>query len=377
MAPANLSINVLPVPVKGPHVVFLIHGMGKYVNDDGMPNDWASDWITLLETEAGKYNYFQQPGKSLSELITWVPITYDVYFHHYWKYLAETLAELKPELATKFPDLATDLPTADTMTNQNLYTHWADPLLWFASEFHQLVVAFVHEHLLKNIKAVEDHYQNLGQGLQVQTSIIAHSLGTAVAHDALAMLPAVISDLHTTNPDTLIINNLHTIANVSRILELDALPVYADPVSVKRWEDPNRSYCNSFYHYHNEYDPFTWLRRFHADQVPVGGTQVQIKTLEGDIMGIHGMENYLANPRVHGPILNSFANYSDIVTAADIDTYEATATTIDHTNLPGTIQEIVSNEDHLDLDQSEALEKLKEMLKEYGSQLLKGVTNHA
>ena len=90
--------------------------------------------------------------------------------------------------------------------------------------------------------------------------IVAHSLGTAVAHDSLALLSAKneTQGNRQLNLMTHKLGSLHMIANVSRVL---AYVIDVDKSSVR----PGSSGCvSSYLQYNNNLDPFTRVAPFRA-----------------------------------------------------------------------------------------------------------------
>ncbi len=191
------------------------------------------------------------------------------------------------ELIQKLTDFETRLGTDDF-----LYTHWLDVLLYgatfygpriraeFAGQFHDL--ASQHGH--------------------ANVHVIAHSLGTAVVHDTFAQLYRTGANIFDNIPDyppgNFNISTLWMFANVSRLLNL-----------LNGLEDPNHSTvvpggngCADFmFNIRHQLDPFTWFKQYKR-------TANDLFHLENEVVreiNTHDFYEYVAAPLVSRTILET------------------------------------------------------------------------
>lgn len=174
-----------------------------------------------------------------------------------------------------------------------LYTHWMD-VVYYGLMFwgEKIRVDFA--------KKINDVMIEANRGNR-DVHIIAHSLGTAVAHDTLAKLFRKDVDITSEVPGLDIakfrIKSLWTVANVSRLLNL--LNDIADPnKSIVNATDDGC--CDYLVNARNTFDPFTWPKQYNRDD---GNYQL----LEVDTVrywNTHDIKEYMAAPPVAAYILS-------------------------------------------------------------------------
>jgi len=196
-------------------------------------------------------------------------------------------------------------------------THFGDVLLYA----YTTVGAQVRASLAEKITAM------IATGTAPsEIHVIAHSLGTSVTHDTLAMLSAKHKERTDTqlNIVTHRIGSLHLIANVSEILD-----VY---VSIDQsYVRPGRNGCVSkYYQYNNRFDPFTRVAPFKPRN---DGSWISKGTFKNHYASIatndvtggnpHALSHYLLDP-VNSSVLfpTAFnvdvnARYTDAIAAYD------------------------------------------------------------
>lgn len=152
---------------------------------------------------------------------------------------------------------------------------------------------------------IDQIMQELDPGTDVlRWSVIAHSMGTAVAHDSL--LELFTRKKKGLKPEQHGLQVLMMVANVSRLLEDPDL--YQDDVYrsiVRPSTDPAGGVCRYYLNARHEYDPIPMPKRFKPaeswpdpqaradrryEELPIGIVE------EADV---HGLEHYLRNPAVH------------------------------------------------------------------------------
>ena len=302
------------------HSLFIMHGMGRHVPD------WAASTVALLQTLPARYGYtwFDANG-ALDEHLDAVPVDYDDVFDQYvqeWGQSAEALGAQAGDHGVDISGILGWLEGADETEDNFFWTHVVDVVLY---RFFSIVTAEVRLRVKTQIAAELERQGENGQ--IVQASVLAHSLGTSVAHDSLALLgtqPVQTDD--GPNESFMLGNhrfaNVFMCANVGRVLETHP-KVYQ---SVMRPPGSGPSYVDAYFNFRHVYDPFPMVRQFG----PVGWSAKRFKD-RGDLQkvlqfNVHGLDHYLDDPRVHIPILRATVGEWSVTPAqeqAAISAYDA------------------------------------------------------
>lgn len=181
---------------------------------------------------------------------------------------------------------------ADFDEDDMLYTHWMD-IVYYGLMFwgEKIRVDFA--------KKINDVMIEANRGSR-EVHIIAHSLGTAVAHDTLAKLFRKDVNITSKVPGLDIakfrIKSLWTVANVSRLLNL--LNDIADPNhSIVNGTDT--SCCAHLINVRNAFDPFTWVMQYNGR-----GNRYKLKEVNTVRQGnTHDIKEYMASPPVASHLL--------------------------------------------------------------------------
>ena len=303
-----------------PHPLFIMHGMGRHVPD------WAESTVALLHSLPDRYGYawFEANG-ALEEHVDAVPIDYDDVFDHYlqqWGTSAEELGAQAGDHGVDIGSILGWLEGADETEENFFWTHVVDVVLY---RFFSIVTAEVRLRVRSQI-AAELERQGENGGI-VQASVLAHSLGTSVAHDSLALLGTQpVESENGPNYSFMLGNhrfaNVFMCANVGRVLETHP-KVYQ---SVVRPPGSGPSYVDAYFNFRHRYDPFPMVRPFG----PVGWNPILFRE-RGDFekvrqFNVHGLEHYLEDPRVHIPILRATVGEWSVTPAQEqsaIAQYEA------------------------------------------------------
>ncbi|MBI3529023.1 MAG: hypothetical protein HY067_13770 [Betaproteobacteria bacterium] len=324
------------------NVIFFVHGIGRH----GKGWSQAPDGPVVALNEAMKqYACFQ--GKSLSDFVDPVEILYDDLFDlvlSKWAQLAEDLGPVGGNIdwIGKVQSLLTGVGD-----NKNEYADYGGDVLLYGgfdlvARAVRLRVAsvFAGEVLQRHLKA-----QNL-EGQFPKFGIVAHSMGTAVAHDALWTLatadflkdkstlatsraitkaPELIASTtlsddqrdhfekvetgtrdHPDRPMPFPVNTLLLVSNVIPLISR----VNGDYLSSMH---DNLLQCAAFRDVNNRFDPICNVKRFAV------GNRTNGKRIDVDHIhekNVHGFGHYLSNPLVHMPLL---VRMTDVVTPDDID----------------------------------------------------------
>lgn len=277
-------------------VLFIVHGMGVHDSPS-----WPTSVVDKLDALAANYRHFQDDGRKFSELVDIVPVGYDRFFSDQlkkWDRSADELGTFAAENAVSLPQVLDWLSTASETEKNFFWSHTVDVLLY---RFFQLITKPVRLSVMDQIvKGVNTRAQG---GQNVSASVMAHSLGTAVTHDALASLATTpFGGSNAFMSGNFRFANVFMVANVGRILETTpkcyASPLHPTSIAAAK------AYCSQYFNFRHAYDPFPVLRAF--EPVNWGRNFYAIEGLRHfHDVNPHGWEHYLDHPKVHVPIFNA------------------------------------------------------------------------
>ena len=274
------------------HTLFLVHGMGR--NPAGT---WhVPVWEKLIEVSK-RYEFFGQ--EKLADWAEPVAIDYDRHIETALKRWSDMAGEFSAFAGANELRFAADLDWLKGAADDDagfLLSHAADVVIY---RFFKLEQGRIQDSVKADIVARIEQMRQ--QDSSAAFTLVAHSLGTAVAHDALAELGA--AETLDGRPNVFSAKNfsfrsIHMLANVSRLLQTEP-KVYE---SVVRPGSGGNSYCDRLYSPRHELDPFTLPMPYE----PLGWAGYTGEPLRHfRHLDIHGFEHYLDHPRVHIPILRS------------------------------------------------------------------------
>lgn len=241
----------------GRHIVFLVHGMGTYVDGDGgLDNSWHEDAKACMKACYEQYEEFTSVC-SFEDAYEIVEINYDGIFNtflEHWNKLAEEIAAVAPEAVTPLRKLFTG---AGAVEDNFLWTHFGDVL------FYRFAPTARHHVQLNAAKQIVDrlhqeHVDAVGVGRQMRPwSVLAHSLGTRVSHDALANLARHQADRGVAG-NWAAPTVVAMLANVSRVIERGIAGL---PAAYQANLRPGLN-CVNYVSVCHRFDPFTFLDPF-------------------------------------------------------------------------------------------------------------------
>jgi hypothetical protein len=277
------------------HLLFLIHGIGVH------ETDWAEEVdgpVKTLQKISRQYPYFQ--SKPLEEKVEFVPIHYDEIFQEIASQCQQDAAQIEELDPTgTFKQSLSWMASAGEKEKNFLWSHVADLAMY---RFCPLYRQRVRSHVIAEIAGrIEQALETDGSAT---CSVLAHSMGTAVAHDSLHLLGTVRwgGKTNALNPSHWRFNHLFMVANTSRFLQnedREMKKAYESIVRPGPVEDP-ASYCATYWNFRHEADPVPFPRMFD----PFGWknyTSVAIRHYYEP--NVHNLSHYLLHPRVHIPIL--------------------------------------------------------------------------
>lgn len=278
-----------------PDKLFLVHGMGNH------QDDWAEPVVELLRDIYSRYRVSKLV--SFDERFKVVPIRYDSIFRdtvQRWQQDASAVGQLADGVgADEVNTLVGWLRNAQVDENF-AWTHAADVLLYrLFFDVRQAVKVRVARQIAEEIVDLRTNES---------WSVIAHSLGTAVAHDALDMLwrgqaPGVPPAF---SPAQGKAQMVMMVSNVSRLLQ--TVPkAYESLVKPGAANQPDRG-CFQFLNVRHRFDPFTFPRRFDPQAWPdsqtvAAGRYANLEVEHFHQANVHDLVHYLKHPAVHIPML--------------------------------------------------------------------------
>ena len=271
------------------HVVFLVHGIGRHANGVvGRVSVAAFTDQVQQELLAAARAY---PGFDPSQLVL-KPVLYDdVFVTHVtrWDALATSLA------ATPFASLTDWMRGASDP--DFLWDSIGDVILYRVfAEAQQHVITRVASQMV----AAVEHY-----GPEADYSIVAHSLGTAVAHDTVQKLATVAIDGNRVmQPPNFRFRNFFALANVSRLVSATDLNFYRNTRVRPRESGLPADQCSVEYYanFRHIADPVPSVVRF----APPGWNPRAVANVELAHLrdaNVHAYTHYLQNPRCADLIL--------------------------------------------------------------------------
>jgi hypothetical protein len=274
--------------------------------------DWAQpvlEQIVSLPNRHG-YQWFEREG-GLTDHVDIVPVTFDECFTDLltgWSSSSVELAEFANRNRIAIPNVLGWLENAGDEEKNFFWSHLVDVLLY---RFINQVRAEVRLRLRRVL--VEAITARMAGGNIVEASVLAHSLGTSIVHDSLALLGSEpIDGNHAFMVGSFQFANLFMVANVSRILE--TIPSTDSSVVHPATINPQQAYCQAYYNFRHTLDPFPSIRPFEPwnwgdDFITVTGLN-KIRAFN-----VHGFQHYLEAPQVHVPILRGL--FGNIIEPAE------------------------------------------------------------
>jgi hypothetical protein len=275
--------------------IFLVHGMGHH------PEGWHEPVQTAIKKLYGKYKLSRVP---FDKRFSIKPISYDSVFRSLvtrWQADAAALGAASATVgATEVGNLVGWLRNAGQVDNNFVWSHAADVLLY------RLFYTVRHE--VKTHVAAEFAREIDSLPASARWSVIAHSLGTAVAHDSLDMLMSGTQEdgsptgFEARHEQAFVIAQ---VANVSRVLQT-AAKAYESNIKPGKAGQNGRG-CRRFLNFRHVLDPFTIPKMFRPDAWPdstaaANGLYQYVEVNHIHDVNVHDLTHYLKNPDVHIPL---------------------------------------------------------------------------
>lgn len=323
------------------NTVFIIHGMG--VHKPGWTAD-ESGPIPVLARVANQYSGFSDQAP-LSDVVEFKEISYNDVFTKILARWEELADEIKGKLPEATPSAIKDITEKLAAVNEpdnwfsthalDVVFYWGFPLI---RRLVQLRVA------TKMMKTISQHAPR-ASGEDRKYILIAHSLGTTIAHDSIhkmaktswlgneelslaavnamdpddqvsaADLEAAISrfGIHPFGPGLFKFDAIYMISNTSRLLQKAASSAYQSVVKpMFSAGGPTANSCRRLINVDHFLDPVSKIRRHRAEEAWPNAARFGTAKDMFDIrhihdVNVHALEHYLIHPRVHGDILFEIA----------------------------------------------------------------------
>ena len=282
------------------NVLFLLHGVGRHAKG------WSRDPVAALQAAMRLYPECFERGKSLDQYLTVVEIKYDDIFDTVLDRWAELAAALPtPSGAFNWTRKVTQL-LAKAGDERNLFARYGGDVLLYCG--FALVARAAR---LRINSLIASTIAEKSEGKPPKFALAAHSLGTAVAQDALYQLATGrwVSDdeqltadenfvpaLASTAPPRELAVNLHGLFLVS-----DTSPVLHQCGYYSELERNGVYDCHAVWSMNHKLDPISSVGgAFQPGPWRPDRKDVRVKHFHSE--NIHDFAHYLAHPAVHSEI---------------------------------------------------------------------------
>jgi hypothetical protein len=274
-------------------IVFLLHGMGEF------GPDWEQDVVGELRRFC---DGFSKPGPGdFDRRFQCMGLNYSLLFREIleeWARRKDGIDDLAAELGATLVEKLVAWIADENTAEKNFF--WTHP---FDVATYRLLPTVRDAVKVRVALQIFEATKNLPES--ATWSVIAHSLGTAVAHDTLQAWftqPLAGGGTLGQHKHPLL---LQMVANVSRILQNSSGDVFNSDVR------PGRA-CDFYFTAHHPLDPFTVPRPFLPAQWPgpPSPENYMLAQLEHDYIqqpNIHDIAHYLRHPDVVIPLFRCLA----------------------------------------------------------------------
>ncbi|PLW67752.1 hypothetical protein [Pseudohalioglobus lutimaris] len=275
----------------GKHVIFLLHGMGTHTED------WSNKAIKEFKANARAIGY----PMSLTDDFEFVEISYDHLFLDYINAHNKNAEQITTFMTTAqigamksvFRGLF-EYATGSLDNEEFVTSALGDVFLYRLSDYANVVRTYILQVITATLNV---------RG-KPPWSVIAHSMGTRVIHDAMDEFTADVTNRNVFGKPVA----LAMVANVTHLLAYNPSTLWRK-TRVFPAKAPSKGACLRYVNALHPADPFTWIREF--DPVPEWGnnaefsgryrnTQIGFKELTRG--NSHSFTGYLEHPRVAADI---------------------------------------------------------------------------
>ena len=315
-------------------IVLLVHGMGSFTPPNEGANQLGSFGQAFVDAaDASLAAFANHSGESIQEHVDIEECHYNDIFETVRENMSEDATNLQTRLGNIEAIFAggSFLQTFVGKLNgweqrfgeeEFFYTHWLD-VLFYTTYIGEAARTRFAEKLSGLIEETDSR----------KIHVIAHSLGTAVTHDALMKIyppggvpvPGSPDNIFSVENDQ--IGSLWMFANVSKLV--NSVTPLPDPLSEVTTVKPGNGGCTKrFYNVRHELDPFTMILRFDPRNDGAWLSQdtyrLRYKAILNDIVidaNTHSFTQYIKDPNVSLSLLPKLMGSSKFrPTKAEIET---------------------------------------------------------
>jgi hypothetical protein len=306
--------------------VFLVHGVGTDSKGWSTRKDGP---VTTLTTASKQYDCFKD--RALSDQINFVEILYDDIFDGVLKGWSDLATQLEADagglLTGGSLKVLEDLKKGD----ENAFAKYGGDVLLY--RFFPVYTKAVLLRVMAQITA------EVAKADAIDYGLVAHSLGTTVAHDALHILaegtwqgttltvdPGDLTKAGITGEQVAIDKifasggdnpfapgssrfrwfSIMMIANTSPLLHVTRKDPYSSNVRSGVFND-TQSISHNFYDVDHRLDPVCWVKPFTKSETHWTVDPVEITVDHIHDYNVHSYSHYLMHPSVHGPLFRDLA----------------------------------------------------------------------
>ena len=294
------------------HVLFFLHGMGQH------DASWHQDGLDVLRSAFQEYDHLR--SLNFEDVFDPHPVVYDDLLQEIRNRAKEDFGQFKSSLLDSLAEseasikssLERQLDRYQELAGVNdgfIWTHLLDVILYrFSNTVRMAIDTSVAEQILKTIKRAHTSW-----------SVLAHSLGTSVAHNTInslyntGLVDANGNRVDPISPEETRCTTLMMISNVSRVLQRADAKVYE--TKVKPGSPSSGRLCSFYLNARHKLDLVTKPKPFNPDLWPDEVTfsteryqhirPSHIAFEKHEIERVHAFDHYLMNPRVHVPLFRS------------------------------------------------------------------------
>lgn len=311
-----------------PNVLFMIHGIGEQAAG------WSTGPVAVLNEAAKQYGVFSGKDNPLQDQIECIEIRYDDIFDGLLDNFEALANEFDVVKSTGLPNPVKKLKKMMGDLDGLPEKYLGDIVLYKGFSLVQRAVLLqVLSQMTKAITEIGIEHN----GTPIKYGVLAHSMGTAVAHDALHHLATtqwiepdtLLQDVSAANsdlanglidkvrarvgsnpfsPGNFRFDSIFMVSNTSRLLHTTDKNPYESavrPVSATNSE----GVCGTFYNIDHKLDPVSKVKRFRVFDAwrpdNEGGMDIEVDHFYQP--NVHDLEHYLLHPYVHGTILGHLA----------------------------------------------------------------------
>jgi hypothetical protein len=286
------------------HLVFLLHGMGSF------GPDWSLGIRGMLREIPQTYGYAKLKHNFALQGLQFVEVNYNDIFEKWrtqWREDAEKAAGAAQKLGMESGVASALLKLAKAPGGTSFFqTHLLDVALFHSFDF---VSQEVQQHVRRQILAA---VKPAGENQLATWSVVAHSLGSAVAAETLHGMFTHTVDGGPPLGDALKPQCVAMVANTSRLLWNKGAEIYDAHTRPGPHDDGWA--CWHYMDLRHALDPIPKARPFHPPparwlppNAPAAMAYTHVTLDEADVqhVNVHALQHHLGHPDIHVPLLTT------------------------------------------------------------------------